>query len=407
MKKKSDAQKKTLPKNVRERDGKYSYRYRVPTTIIVDGKEKKSSKQKESPRFDTIQEAVDFGILISAKKITKKLKHTDVLTVSVWSKTWLKAYILEREPANNTIRSRKYGLSVVLKKFGGFALKEVTTSEYQDFLYELKEKGLTRSTITTAHTAASLMFKHAKRNGLIELDPTADAVIPKERKPARKVGEKRQVLPKFLEKDELKAFIQLSRFMLTTNLWAFFVVLAYTGLRISEAAGLQWEDIDLKNRTIDINKQIFGSSVLKYSFIPPKNEQSERVVSFGDTVAKALELLKTWQKEERASAKNFNPKDNFVFWSPSLPGYPLQVTGMGKVMRKVLEKAELPTNLTPHSLRHTHVSLLASNPRVGLPEIQARIGHKGDSKVTELIYLHVTKNRQIQIADDFEWAINN
>ncbi len=76
-------------------------------------------------------------------------------------------------------------------------------------------------------------------------------------------------------------------------------------------------------------------------------------------------------------------------------------------MRKVLNDAELPVNLTPHSLRHTHVSLLASNPRVGLPEIQARIGHKSSSKVTELIYLHVTKNRQMKIADDFEWAINN
>ncbi|WP_153979729.1 hypothetical protein [Paenibacillus xylanilyticus] len=60
MKKKSNTTKKSLPPNVRERDGKYTYRYRVPTTIIEDGKEKKSSKQKESPRFDTIQEAVDF-----------------------------------------------------------------------------------------------------------------------------------------------------------------------------------------------------------------------------------------------------------------------------------------------------------------------------------------------------------
>ncbi len=75
-------------------------------------------------------------------------------------------------------------------------------------------------------------------------------------------------------------------------------------------------------------------------------------------------------------------------------------------MSRVLEKAELPSNLSPHSLRHTHVSLLASNPRVGLPEIQARIGHKSNSKVTELIYLHVTKQRQIEIADDFEWAKN-
>ncbi|MFC7560604.1 site-specific integrase [Paenibacillus farraposensis] len=195
--------------------------------------------------------------------------------------------------------------------------------------------------------------------------------------------------------------------MLTTNMWAFFVVLSYTGLRISEAAGLQWEDIDMEKRTIDVNKQIYGTSVLKYSFIPPKNEQSERIVSFGDTVAKALRLLQEWQKDERLSAKKFNPKDNFVFWCPTFPGYPVQVTGMGNFMRKVLGKAELPTNLTPHSLRHTHVSLLASNPRVGLPEIQARIGHKSNSKVTELIYLHVTKNRQFEIADDFEWAINN
>ncbi len=233
--------------------------------------------------------------------------------MSTWGKSWLKAYILEREPAENTIRSRKYGLSVVLKQFGGFAINEVTVSQYQDFLYELKEIGKSRSTITTVHTAASLMFEHAKRNGLIKEDPTKDAVIPKERKAARKVGEKRQVLPKFLEKDELKECLQLSRFILSTNLWALFVVLAYTGLRISEAAGLQWEDIDMKKRTIDVNKQVFGSSVRKYTFIPPKNEQSERVVSFGSTVAKALELLMEWQKEDKSFTKKFNPKDDFVF----------------------------------------------------------------------------------------------
>lgn len=396
-----------LPKSIRERDGKYTYRYRVPVTKMVDGQEVKKSKYKESPRFDTLQEAVEFGILIQAQRIQKKLKHTEELTVSNWSRTWLKQYILEREPAKNTIKNREYGLRVLLAQFGGFTLKEVTPSLYQEFLYKLKTEGKSRSTITAVHTVAALMYEHAKRNGLIEVNPTADAVIPKEKKIARKKGEKKQVLPKFLEKDELKAFMQMSRFVLTTNMWALFVVLAYTGLRISEAAGLQWEDIDLKKRTIDVNKQIYGSSVRDYSFIPPKNDQSERMVSFGDTVAKALELLKEWQREERLSAKHFNPNDDFLFWCQSWPGYPIAVTSVGKTMSTVLEKAGLPANLTPHSLRHTHVSLLASNPRVGLPEIQARIGHKSNSKVTELIYLHVTKQRQYQMADDFEWAINH
>ncbi|WP_052769909.1 hypothetical protein [Paenibacillus sp. IHB B 3415] len=114
-------------------------------------------------------------------------------------------------------------------------------------LYNLKEEGKSRNTITAVHTAASLMFKHAKRNGLIESDPTADAVIPKDKKVARKKGEKKQVLPKFLEKDELKAFLQLCRFILTINLWALFVVLAYTGLRISEAAACSGKTSTWKN----------------------------------------------------------------------------------------------------------------------------------------------------------------
>jgi len=399
--------KRKLPKNIRERNGKYTYRYYIPTTVIEDGVEKKISKETESPRFDTLQEAKDFGTLLEARKLQKGLPSGYNITVSSWGKVWIEEYKLEREPTGNTIKSRQYGLKMINEKFGGFLISEVTPSAYQQFLYELKKRGLSRSTITTAHTAGSLMFEHAKRGGLLQSDPTAEAIIPKERQQARRPGEKRQVLPKFLEKDELKAFLQLCRFVLTTNIWALFVVLAYTGLRISEAAGLQWEDIDMKKRTIDVNKQLYGTSVQNYSFIPPKNEQSERLVSFGETVVKALELLKEWQNEERLSAKHFNPNDNFVFWCPTLPGYPISITSVGKIMSKVLDKANLMTNLTPHSLRHTHVSLLASNPRVGLPEIQARIGHKSNSKVTELIYLHVTKQRQYEIADDFEWAINN
>ncbi len=396
-----------LPKNVRERDGKYSYRYYVPTTKIVNGVEKKTSKEMESPRFDTVQEAVDFGILIQAQKIQKTLKYETNITVSAWSKVWLKEYTIEREPSKNTIKSRQFGLSVIINTFGAFPLNGVSDSAYQDFLYKLKEDGRRRSTITTIHTAASLMFEHALRKGLITNDPTSYAKIPKDKQAARKPGEKRQVLPKFLEKDELKKFIEVSRFVLTPNFWAFFLLLAYTGLRPAEAAGLQWDDIDTKNRTIDVNKQLDASSVLRYSFAPTKNEQSERVVTYGNTLAKALDVLKNWQNTERLSAKEFNPKDNFVFWSTDYPGYPVPLTNIGYIMRLVLKEAELPMSLTPHSFRHTHVSLLASNPRVGLPEIQSRIGHKGNSKTTTLIYLHVIKKRQEQMGDDFEWAINS
>ncbi|MGN7760493.1 tyrosine-type recombinase/integrase [Paenibacillus sp. 22594] len=397
---------KKLPTNIRERDGKYTYRYRVPITKIVNGIEVKGSKNMESPRFDTVREAEEFGILIKAQKITKQLHYAEKVTVSAWGKVWLKDYDLEQEPAEETLRLREYGIKKLNEEFGAFTLSNVTPNAYQQYLLKLKSEGYARSTIIMIHSSANLMFRHGVRKGILKETPTNGATIPREKRESRKPGEKRIVLPKFLEKEQLKQFLQLVRFMMNVNYWALFIVLSYTGMRIREAAGLQWEDIDEQAMTIDINKQLKGTSVRKYHFAPTKNIQSERIISYGKTVQKALNQLKDWQEGERAAAKGFNPNDNFVFWS-EYPGYPISVNSIVRMMERVLRAGNLPLSITPHSFRHTHVSLLASNPKVSLTEIQARIGHKSNSKVTELIYLHVTKHRQMQMADDFEWAINN
>ncbi|ASA22351.1 tyrosine-type recombinase/integrase [Paenibacillus donghaensis] len=397
---------KELPTNIRARDGKFSYRYRIPVTKIVDGVEVKSSKEMESPRFDTLGEAEDFGILIKAQKIKKELFYSEKITVSIWGKIWLKDYELEQGVGEETVRLRDYGLRKLNEVFGAFQMRDVTQNTFQQFLNKLKAEGFARSSIALIKSSARMMFAHAIVKGILTVNPTDGTFIPKDKRQARKTGEKRAILPKYLEKEELKTFLQLSRFMMHVNYWALFIVLAYTGLRIREAAGLQWEDIDQQRRTIDINKQVKGTSVRKYHFSPTKNVQSERVISYGETVQKALSQLQAWQQNERLSAKGINPKDNFVFWS-EYPGYPISVNSIARMMQRVLEAGNLPLNLTAHSFRHTHVSLLASNSKVSLPEIQARIGHKSNSKVTELIYLHVTKHRQMQMADDFEWAINN
>lgn len=390
-----------LPTNVRKRDGKYSYRYYVPATEVIDGEEKKILKETESPRFETIAEAVDFGIIIQARKVQKKLQYEDGMTVSTWSKNWIVEYEIESEPAEKTLEAREAAIKKINSIFGAFPIRDVTAAQYQHFLNDMKRKGLSKSTITSYHTTASMMFEYAIRQQILQTDPTALARVPADKKPA--LGVRRNELPKFLEKEELKLFLETARFVMPVSLWAYFFIMAYTGLRPAEAAALQWSDIDTRKRTIDVNKQVRAKRLKEYYFIPPKNDQSYRTVSFGESVGKVLTTLKAWQLQHG----NENPKDDFVFWGIEYAGYPVALTGIGKVMKRALKHANLPESLSPHSLRHTHVSLLASNPRVGLPEIQARIGHKARSKVTELIYLHVTKQRQYQMADDFEWAINN
>ncbi|CAH0262589.1 Tyrosine recombinase XerD [Peribacillus frigoritolerans] len=59
-------------------------------------------------------------------------------------------------------------------------------------------------------------------------------------------------------------------------------------------------------------------------------------------------------------------------------------------MRRFLKIAALNPKLTPHSLRHTHTSLL-SQAGVGLPQIMERLGHKDEDTTTKNVYLHVTK----------------
>ena len=68
-------------------------------------------------------------------------------------------------------------------------------------------------------------------------------------------------------------------------------------------------------------------------------------------------------------------------------------------MKRLLKLANLNQILTPHSLRHTHTSLLAE-AGVGLAEIMDRLGHKDDA-TTKAVYLHVTKTMKKEASDKF------
>ncbi|AVF24655.1 integrase [Paenibacillus larvae subsp. larvae] len=61
--------------------------------------------------------------------------------------------------------------------------------------------------------------------------------------------------------------------------------------------------------------------------------------------------------------------------------------------------------LTPHSLRHTHTSLLAE-AGVSLPEVMERLGHKDEDTIKN-IYLHVTKEMKKEASQKFARLMEN
>jgi integrase len=86
------------------------------------------------------------------------------------------------------------------------------------------------------------------------------------------------------------------------------------------------------------------------------------------------------------------------------PGYPLYIKLIENRMDRLLKLAGLNTDLTPHSLRHTHVSLLAE-AGVGIEEIMERLGHSDDD-TTRKVYLHVTKTKKKEAAQKFSELMN-
>ncbi|WP_413309792.1 tyrosine-type recombinase/integrase [Bacillus sp. 1P10SD] len=69
-------------------------------------------------------------------------------------------------------------------------------------------------------------------------------------------------------------------------------------------------------------------------------------------------------------------------------GYPVDKNVRDR-MKRLLRIAGLNEDLTPHSLRHTHTSLLAE-AGVSLEQIMDRLGHT-DNQITKNVYLHVTQ----------------
>jgi integrase len=86
-------------------------------------------------------------------------------------------------------------------------------------------------------------------------------------------------------------------------------------------------------------------------------------------------------------------------------GYPIYIKKVENRMARLLKLAGLNPTLTPHSLRHTHVSLL-TEAGVPLEDIMDRMGHKDDD-TTKNVYLHITKAKKKEASHKFSELMKN
>ncbi|MDO3680396.1 site-specific integrase [Paenibacillus ehimensis] len=363
---------------------KWTYRYH-----IIDPKTGKR-KQKETRGFDTKEEAEE-----EAKRILVELQNGTYieekdLTFQDFAFQWLDLYSKSGKVKQSTVDIRKAKLKILEEHFAQIKVKDITKKMYQEFLNSLLEQ-YARKTIASIHEVGSLIFKKAVELEIIAKDITEYAEIPTKKLTVEELEGQIKV-PRYLEKEELKQFLEAAKFSNLAIDYPMFVTLAYTGLRVGELCALKWKDIDFSEQIISITKTIYNKSNKsgEHALHTPKTKSSIRTLDVDEIVLAALEQHKNNQKA-------VSLEDHFVFVDRK--GNPVPITYVQKRMHSLLKHAKIELHLTPHSLRHTHTSLLAE-AGVSLEVIQNRLGHQ-DDKITRAIYLHITKPKRKEASQKF------
>lgn len=234
------------------------------------------------------------------------------------------------------------------------------------------------------HIRATLRraLEDARREGLVTINAAALARSRAVRVPERVV----------LDAAQARALIDSTRGTEWGPLWC---VLVTTGLRISEALGLAWSDVDLATPAITVRHTLHRVDG-EWQLRPPKTDKSRRTVALTRLAADALRQ----QRERQAAERGAVGLDGLVFTTST--GMPVHGTNLLPKLRDALAAAGLP-KVSIHDLRHSAATMLYALG-VPLPTIADLLGHS-TVRVTADLYRHRVAELQRDAADRLQGAL--
>lgn len=330
----------------------------------------KTKKEAEKAYRELIYE-FDKGLLPSSSSQT----YQDIYDL------WIEAYkaTVKESTLQKTISMFK---NHILPAFGHLKITAITPVQCQAF-YNKKTNQFARGKVI--FNMARKCFDYAIRPLRLVTDNPFYNVYRDNPKPKPNKEDK----IKFLEKDQLLILLNAIKKDLDYMWYAYFRLLAFSGLRKSEALALTWADIDFRANTVSVNKTLTHGVGYKLMVNSPKTYESIRVIPLDKDT---LKILLNWSKEQKI--KTF---ENLVF--STAKGGPIQPARPNDKLDLVYKSLPNTPKITTHGFRHTHCSLLF-DAGLSIKEVQTRLGHK-DVKTTMDTYNHLTKYREDKSMDKF------
>lgn len=161
--------------------------------------------------------------------------------------------------------------------------------------------------------------------------------------------------------------------------------LSQTGLRISEALSLRWDDLVGDILTVDRQASRDNNNKIKLTTL--KNISSYRTIRLNDDLVRELKKFKIRQNEMILKYKSFRKNEDDIIFQNYLGNY-LTPSTVRESIQKYCKSAGVDYKGT-HGFRHTHAVLLLESG-ASLKFVSDRLGHQ-TIKTTADTYLDITE----------------
>jgi len=279
---------------------------------------------------------------------------------------------LYKQGAVRPVTYQKYLLTLkhLVELVPTLKMSELNKRSYQSLLNSFAVTHEKQTTMDFHHHLKGAVLD-AIDEGVLTSDPTRKIIV-KGKSPAVKK-------PKFLNQCELQALLRSLTLPPEPNWDWFFLLVAKTGLRFSEALALTSRDFDFVQKSIKITRTWDYKSV-SGGFAETKNASSKRIIMIDSRLNQQFAKL----------TKCLSP-DELIF----VKGRVYNSTTNNR-LKILCENANVPV-ISAHGLRHTHASLLIY-AGVSIASIAKRLGHSS-IKTTQETYLHIIRELENQDND--------
>ena len=297
------------------------------------------------------------------------------LRLGRWLDQWIADHVAPNREPRTAEYYRRYADLWIKPRLGHLELRRVRPTDVARMLREMEEAGATKGTLVAARRTLRAAFGVAMRNDLCGDNPVLRTAAPRLVR-TKKVyfdGEQARALLAALEGSPIEGLV---RFTLAT------------GLRVGEACGVTWGNVDMARRTVLIEHQlqrIGGKMGLKTL----KTDKSLRTLPL---VGHSLEAVRS--EKARQAVEGWDNPLRLVFLNHE--GRPIDPKWVNERLHDALDKAGLPRT-GMHSLRHSAATFMLM-AGLNLHQVSRYLGHS-QIGLTSNLYGHVLDGAMREAAE--------